>query len=509
MNRFLTACVALASVALLMTSCTRHSQNTSAPAPPPPPNPTQVAGKPVAQGPSGLRPNPPPGSRPIDNGDGGDIDKLAGLSVADIEQFWTGAYATWFKDKGQFKPVNELFSWDERFKHGKFCGGDTYDVYNAMWCEAEQGTQNCTSAEPPACTPSNNTIGWDRGGLMPDMVDTAGDLGVPLVLAHEYGHSIQYTMADLIHGDTVEWSTAAEQQADCFAGVYMRWVVDGKSPRFTLDNGDGLTKVMIAMINLRDPLLLNNIDPDQATLVHGSAFERVTAFEMGFDNGGSECAKITPDEIKSRRAHYPKEALQQGKTGEVPIDQDTVNANVTALTKALSPANPPKVSFDATPCADAKATPPASYCPSTNTINVDLNRLVLMGTRLSRGSPVAGSMMTTFGDYTALSTVLSRYMLAWQKEHGGLALDNPNAGLRTACLTGVATADLAKGVAISDKDTVQLTAGDLDEAVAGLLTNGLAASDVNGAYPPSSFARVHAFQEGVLGDQDNCLKQFP
>jgi predicted metalloprotease len=25
-----------------------------------------------------------------------------------------------------------------------------------------------------------------------------------------------------------------EQQADCFAGVYLFWVADGRSPRFTL-----------------------------------------------------------------------------------------------------------------------------------------------------------------------------------------------------------------------------------------------------------------------------------
>ncbi|HZQ33348.1 MAG TPA: neutral zinc metallopeptidase [Mycobacterium sp.] len=505
MNRFLTAAVAVSTVALLMTSCTKHQQNPPAPPPPPPPNPTQVADKPVTEEPSGLRPGAPGPTRPIDNGDNGDVDKLAALSIADIEQFWTGAYPTWFK--GKFNPVTELFSWDERFKHGKFCGEDTYDVYNAMWCQAEPSTQNCTSAEPPKCTPSNNTIGWDRGGLMPDMRDTAGDLGVPLVLSHEYGHSIQYTMADLIHGDSVEWATTGEQQADCFAGVYMRWVVDGKSPRFTLNNGDGLNKVMIAMIMLRDPLLAQ-VDPEQATLVHGSAFERVTAFQMGFDGGGSACATIDPQEIAQRRASYPKDFLTPGKTGEVPITQDSVKANVEALTKAFSPADPPKVSFDPASCPDAKTTPPASYCPSTNTINVDLNRLVLLGTRLSRGSPMSGSMMTLSGDYTAFSTVLSRYMLAVQKQHGGLALDNANAGLRTACLTGVASAKLAKGVPISDGNTVQLTAGDLDEAVFGLLTNGLVASNVNGDYAPSSFARVDAFRAGVLGDQDGCLKQF-
>jgi hypothetical protein len=100
-------------------------------------------------------------------------------------------------------------------------------------------------------------------------------------------------------------------------------------------------------------------------------------------------------------------------------------------------------------------------------------------------------------------------MLAVQKEHGGLALDNTNAGLRTACLTGVATTKLAGGVPLANGHTVRLTGGDLDEAVSGVLTNGVVAGDVNGKSAPSSFARVDAFRTGVGGDEDACLKQWP
>lgn len=100
-------------------------------------------------------------------------------------------------------------------------------------------------------------------------------------------------------------------------------------------------------------------------------------------------------------------------------------------------------------------------------------------------------------------------MLAVQKQRGGLSLDNASAGLRTACLTGVATAKLAKGIPLSNGNTVRLTGGDLDEAVAGVLTNGLAASNVNGEFAPSGFARVDAFRSGVLTDEDTCLKQWP
>jgi len=45
--------------------------------------------------------------------------------------------------------------------------------------------------------------------------------------------------------------------------------------------------------------------------------------------------------------------------------------------------------------------------------------------------------------------------------------------------------------------------------VSGILTNGLAASDVNGESVPSGFSRIDAFRAGVLGDEDRCFKRFP
>ena len=99
-------------------------------------------------------------------------------------------------------------------------------------------------------------------------------------------------------------------------------------------------------------------------------------------------------------------------------------------------------------------------------------------------------------------------MQAIQHEHGGVALDNAEAALRTACLTGVATAKMTEAVTTPDGDTIPLTAGDVDEAVSGILVNGLAASDVNGDSVPSGFSRIDAFRVGVLGDEDRCFKRF-
>jgi hypothetical protein len=166
------------------------------------------------------------------------------------------------------------------------------------------------------------------------------------------------------------------------------------------------------------------------------------------------------------------------------------------------------VTFDAasaSACPDARPSPPASYCPATNTIAVDLPGLQKIGT--SHGEDDPTTLLS--GDNSAYSVLMSRYMLSLQHARGGLDLDSAEAGLRTACLTGVATTMLAQQVNTPDGNTVALTAGDLDEAVSGLLSNGLAASDVNGETVPAGFSRIDAFRNGVLGNQERCLKRFP
>jgi hypothetical protein len=328
-------------------------------------------------------------------------------------------------------------------------------------------------------------------------------MGITMVLAHEYGHAVQ-TQAGIKSKSTP--TLVSEQQADCFAGSYMRWVAEGNSPRFTLSTGEGLNNVLAAVIAFRDPLFSEG-DPEAGVDEHGSAFERLSAFQFGFTDGPSACAAIDMREIGQRRGDLPV-LLPEDQTGELPVTEDSVRSIVDAMGILFSPAKPPKLSFeagDAEKCPNARPNSPVSYCPASNTIVVDLPELETMGMQ-SDGEEGTG---LANGDNTAYSVLVSRYMQAIQQEHGGVTLDNAEAALRTACLTGVATVKMSKDVTTPDGNTIALTAGDVDEAVSGILTNGLVASDVNGESVPSGFSRIDAFRVGVLGDADRCFKRFP
>lgn len=446
-------------------------------------DPFRVGGLPATNGPSGIRPNAPKPTGTVINTDNGAIDKLSLLSVNDIEEYWQSVYGQSLK--GKFVPVGKMVSYNSNESAGPIvCYNDTYKLVNAFY------TSRC------------NLIAWDRGVFMPVAQRYFGDMSVDGVLAHEFGHALQ-TMAKLV--TRRDPTIVREQQADCFAGVYLFWVADGKSPRFTLSTADGLDHVLAGIITTRDPVMDSETENDDE---HGTALDRISAFQVGFIDGALACAGIDKREIEQRRGDLPNalrvdSSTGNPETGEVSIDQDTLSTLMELLGKVFSPKNPPALSYQPAKCPDAKASPPASYCPATNTIVVDLPKLVAMG-------KVADENEQTLpqGDDTALSVVMSRYALAVQHERG-LAMQSPWTALRTACLTGVVHRKMAEPIELSSQKQLLLTAGDLDEAVAGLLTNHLVASDADGISVPAGFTRIAAFRGGVAGNMDACYSRYP
>jgi predicted metalloprotease len=442
-------------------------------------DPFRVGDLPAADGPSGPRPGAPAPTGTVINTDNGTIDKLALLSVNDIEEYWKGVYHD--SMKGSFKPVDKLISYDSDNPDSPIiCRMKTYKLVNAFY------TYRC------------NLIAWDRGVLFPLAQRYFGEMSITGVLAHEFGHALQ-RMAKLVSQS--DPTIVFEQQADCFAGVYLYWVAAGKSSRFTLSTADGLDHVLAGLITMRDPIEDRENDNE-----HGSALDRVSAFQMGFITGASACAAINTTEIEQRRGDLPKilrtDPTGETETGEVPVNEDTLSTLMEVMGQIFSPNRPPTLSYQPADCPDAKASPPASYCPATNTIVVDLPALAAM-------AKVGGRQEYELpqGDDTALSVVMSRYVLAVQHERG-LPMQSPWTALRTACLTGYTHRKMAEPIDLPSHKQLLLTAGDLDKAVSGLLTNHLVASDADGATVPAGFTRIAALRAGVGGDAEVCYSRY-
>ncbi|AYF77824.1 metallopeptidase [Nocardia yunnanensis] len=467
----------LMTAAVALTGCTgwevQSAERVSAPATT---NPWELTGQSSTTGPSGPRPGVPDSDPKAENGDGGPVDTLAQNAVADIADYWKAQYAKTFP--GVFTPVTRFVSWDStaaRDRAIEFCRGSTYQEVNAASCSLDA------------------TIGWDRGTLLPELITKFGPMAVVMVLAHEYGHAVQ---AQAKLNGVFTTSVVREQQADCFAGVFLRSVAEGTARHFTLNTTDGLNGVLAAVISFRDR------EPGASQDEHGTAFERVTAVQIGYTDGATGCKAITRAELQKRRGTLPTSFQPGDKERQLPVDR----SDLALVAQSLAQNYPfqPEPSYDyggvTRDCPNVAVTQPVSYCPSSNVIGADVPALAERAVAGAQGGLLSAMVG---GDYNAFVVFVSRYMLALQQNRKLSVTGADTAGLRAACLSGAYSTALSR-----PGSTLQLTATDLDAAVSGLLSDGLAAADVDGTVVPSGFVRLEAFRTGVLDGDAACLTTY-
>ncbi|GAA3432900.1 neutral zinc metallopeptidase [Kutzneria kofuensis] len=453
------AVVVLAAVAVLTAGCSTVVAGTGAVERP---DPNQVAGLAVTTGDSGPRPGVADAGLPVANSDGSAVDKLAANAVADVQAFWEKELPADFGK--EFAPVKGLVSYDSTGPALKVCNSSTAGLVNAFYCQAD------------------DSVSWDRGQLLPRLDDSFGPMAVVAVLAHELGHAVQFRLGSVNQATP---TIVKEQQADCYAGTFFRNVAEGRSPHFQLSTGPGLNQILATLFFIRDSAGTSA----QADGAHGDAFDRVTAFQLGFSNGAKRCAQIDVREVQNRiteQQFAPDDRDQGLGKGNLRVSDQSALRDLQTTLRAAFPRSDARIVAGQQSCSDAKTTSPAAYCPGTNTISLDLTNLVRIGTPPRQGAKGG------IGDFAAFAEIASRFALA--VEHStGHTVDGPSTGQLTACLTGMWAGTITPG----HQGALQLSPGDLDEAVAEMLMgSSLIAADVNGATVPSGFARVQAFRDG-------------
>jgi predicted metalloprotease len=427
---------------------------------------TTVDGLRITTGASGPKPGAPDSGRQVAQSDGSRIDRLAANAVADVETFWQEQFTV--QVQGPFSPIKQLISYDSTGSPLRVCGSSTAGLVNAFYCSA------------------GDIVAWDRGELLPMLTDSFGEISVVAVLAHELGHAVQFRLGLPQSAPSI----VKEQQADCYTGAYFRWVAEGSSDRFEVSTGPGLNQILSTLFFIRDSAG-TSFSADGA---HGNAFDRVSAFQFGFEAGSARCAKIDAAEVQSRvtqtgfAADEPDVGL--GK-GNLRVDDKQALEDLAGSLRIAFPTVPP-FSTGRSPCP--KPTSPASFCQSASSVTVDLKQLVKIGTPPQRGGKGG------IGDFAAFAEVASRHALAAQKA-AGQPIEGPAAAQRTACLTGAWASTIVAG----KNAPLRLSPGDLDEAIAEMLTpTSLIAADANGLSVPAGFARVDAFRTGFSAGQAAC-----
>lgn len=433
-------------------------------------DPSGAAGLPVREGASGPRPGVPDAVLPVAGSDGGAMDRLAVNALADVQAFWSARFPADFG--APFPPVARLVSYEATETGPVLCGRDTEGFANAFYC------------------PGEDLIAWDRAALLPTLAEELGPMAVVTVLAHEVGHAVQRRARPV--GPALP-TLLSEQQADCFAGSFIRHVAEGRAAHFQLSTGSGLNEVLAAVFELRD-------DPSSALGVltpHGTAFDRIAAFQAGFGGGPVGCDRMTSLDVATRVAQPRIPFAPDDGVDEDPITAQTVLDLEADLRESFVDLLPRPPRLELAPGCPGDAPAPTDYCPETDRIAVDVAALAAAGAPTDEGGR---------GDFAAVALLASRYALAAQRA-AGRAMDGLLAGVRNACLVGAFTGTLLDQPFSGGRPATELriSASDLDEAVAELLTGDVVAADLAGRPVPSGFARVEAFRAGFLSGAAACV----
>lgn len=139
---------------------------------------------------------------------------------------------------------------------------------------------------------ANDSIVIDAAALVPVLRHDYGVGGLAASLAHEYGHAIQTRI-----GPTQQQRDAdpgrypqilLEAQADCAAGAFLRWAVDGRSRRLHLPVAL-LGSAVAPLVDFRDP----TDEPPTEQSAHGLSLDRLRFAMLGMRQGSTACSTMT------------------------------------------------------------------------------------------------------------------------------------------------------------------------------------------------------------------------
>ncbi|WP_436501906.1 neutral zinc metallopeptidase [Actinokineospora sp. HUAS TT18] len=439
---------------------------------------TTVPGTPVGQGTVMSRDEPgnPGGVDPsfVENTDKGEIDRLAATVITDVRAYWEQAFPDTFG-----KEFTDL--------KGGYFSVDTSDAES----QAPPCTDKANDVEGNAFyCPSADIIAWDRAALLPVLRDRFGEAAVMLVLAHEYGHAVQNRTGaglDQRRENPKKFPTILiEAMADCYAGSFVRWVADGKAEHLNIAK-ERLDSALESLISFRDPIGTEQTDRG----AHGDAFDRVSAFQDGYEKGVDLCAKMTVDNRTFTLSGFI-DAGDQARGGNLRFDQivESISPKLNEYFAALMAKSgktwtEPKVSTvgQAPQCGGGKQGPVA-YCPDGGRVEVD-NKKELP------------KIHADIGDFATGALIASRFGVA-ALAIAGKPTDGADAQKSIVCLAGAFTGSLFAA------EQRFLSPGDLDEAVQVLLDYDYAARDAKGASIDAGFDRVTAFRDGFTQGGEKC-----
>lgn len=199
-----------------------------------------------------------------------ELEQIVCGAVDDVHEYWERQYPLTFE--GQYPGTDTVF----------FSGG------------VQTGCGRASASIGPFYCPADQLVYFDLDVLdqLQREFGAMGDLAAQYIVAHEYGHHVQNVtgIMDITRDRQArnpdranELGVALELQADCFAGAWASSVAE----RGLFDEPGEIDEALRAAEAVGDDRIQarsgGEVDPDSFT--HGSAEQRRSWFELGFQTG--------------------------------------------------------------------------------------------------------------------------------------------------------------------------------------------------------------------------------
>jgi predicted metalloprotease len=389
-----------------------------------------------------------------------------------LEQFWAGRLPAVY-NRG-FTPLKGGFQPKTPQSPPFSCNGQrqTYDDLkgNAFYCGG----------------PNDDYIAWDAALLMPELDNRFGGIAPAVVLAHEMGHAAQQRAGvDLP-------PVLLELQADCFAGSWVRYAQTSGDDPVTLSNG-ALDSAIATILTLRDQPGTPAMNPQ----AHGLGFDRVNAFQTGYEQGAEGCAQFTNRGAFTTELPF-RTATEAQTRGNLQFSEaiDVLAGQLDSFWAKAMPTmvpgkpfqTPARLPLDRGPlpeCARLDGMDAISgYCPDTRAVMWVV--------------PALKEVHQRVGDMATGAALSEAWGIAAQTQ-AGLPGTGRGPGLQRDCFTGAWVSALAAG----GLEQSLLSPGDIDEVLSMIVATSFSPSgdrvDRGGA-----FDRTKAFRQGLFKGLPSC-----
>ena len=402
-----------------------------------------------------------------------DLDQTLEATAGSLREFWATELPRIYDE-----PFEDLAGGIQPKTEGSppwICNGErlTYDDIrgNAFYCGGED----------------DDYIAYDAAYLMPRLNESFGALTPAVVLAHEFGHAVQH------RAEVDAPSVVIELQADCFAGAWVAYAQTSAGDPVNVEES-ALDSSIRAIPLLRDQPGTAATNPN----AHGLGFDRVNAFQTGYESGAGRCATFPDGNVVVTELPFrtPAELHTRGNLdfgAAVPFFVGHLDSywavTLPQIPGAPAYQRPARNPVPSPPLPDCAADP--GYDPEAVTAYCVPSHIVSWAT-----APLA-RLHVAIGDM-ATGAALSESWARAAQAQADLSTTGAAAELQQVCFTGAWVSAIA-----SSRSPVQLSPGDVDEALLTVL-NPLSMDEAD-AVQSTSFERTDALRTGLLDGLPACL----